>query len=93
MGLDTLGSDFQEIAFGVGDDGFVVSVSGETRQAYDANSCCFHFFYDTIHGGARAYGDGEMRQSWRLTRGCHQFEASAGGEREEQDWKSRFELE
>ncbi len=32
------GGNFQEIAVGVGDYGFVVAVSGEARLAYDADS-------------------------------------------------------
>jgi hypothetical protein len=33
-----VGGDFQEIAVGVGDHGFVVAVSGEAGLAYDADS-------------------------------------------------------
>src|ERR1700728_792254 len=77
------GSDFQKILFRIGDDGFVVSVSGEAGLAYDANARGFHFLYQTIGRIARTYGDRGMPGSRRLVGSGHQFEPRAGAEPEE----------
>jgi hypothetical protein len=45
-----LNGDLDEIAFGVGDYGFVISVSGETWMAHDADSRGFHRLDKTING-------------------------------------------
>ena len=47
---ETSGGDLEEIAFGVGDYGFVISVSGEPGTAHDSDSRRLHGLDKTING-------------------------------------------
>jgi hypothetical protein len=72
VGID-LCSDFNEVAFRVAHDRFVVSVSSYPRISSYGHSGCAHGSYWTVNCIARTQRNRDVRHSWGLTRQVHKF--------------------